>query len=166
MLSTWRALEPMALAVYQDGVAYESSTTHPGRDAGTAFACVHVRARWSCPAVPAILDHGTHEDRYVRGDGQLHVISWCTCRAPPRCHCDGDSWWACRGSRMETRIVAFLLAGYTLLTALLFHHDFSDQNQMLNFLKNVSIAGGFLLVLANGAGPISLDARRTGDSTN
>jgi uncharacterized membrane protein YphA (DoxX/SURF4 family) len=37
---------------------------------------------------------------------------------------------------------------------------------MLNFPENVSIAGGFLLVLANGAGPISLDARRTGDSTN
>jgi putative oxidoreductase len=66
----------------------------------------------------------------------------------------------------KTRVVAFLLAGYSLLTALIFHHDFSDQNQMLNFLKNVSIAGGFLLVLANGAGPISLDARRTGDSTN
>jgi putative oxidoreductase len=53
-----------------------------------------------------------------------------------------------------------------MLTALIFHHDFSDQNQMLMFLKNVSIAGGFLLVLANDAGPISLDARQTGDSTN
>ena len=61
----------------------------------------------------------------------------------------------------KSRIVAFLLAGYTLLTALLFHRDLSDPNQMLMFLKNVSIAGGFLLVLANGAGPISLDARRT-----
>jgi putative oxidoreductase len=61
----------------------------------------------------------------------------------------------------KTRIVAFLLAGYTLLTALLFHHYFSDPIQMLMFLKNVSIGGGFLLVLANGAGQISLDARRT-----
>jgi putative oxidoreductase len=66
----------------------------------------------------------------------------------------------------KARVVAFLLAGYSLLTALIFHHDFSDQIQMLMFLKNVSIAGGFLLVLANGAGPISFDARRTGDSTD
>ena len=65
----------------------------------------------------------------------------------------------------KTRVVAFLLAGYSLLTALIFHHDFSDQIQMLMFLKNVSIAGGFLLVLANGAGPISLDSRRPSDST-
>lgn len=64
----------------------------------------------------------------------------------------------------KTRVVAFLLAGYTLLTALIFHHDLSDQIQNLMFLKNVSIAGGFLIVLANGAGPISLDARRTSDS--
>jgi putative oxidoreductase len=60
----------------------------------------------------------------------------------------------------KTRVVAFLLAGYSLLTALIFHHDFSDQDQMLMFLKNVSIAGGFLLLLANGPGLISLDARR------
>jgi putative oxidoreductase len=66
----------------------------------------------------------------------------------------------------KTRIVAFFLAGYSLLTALIFHHDFSDQIQMLMFLKNVSIAGGFLLVLANGAGPISLDARQTRDSAD
>jgi putative oxidoreductase len=66
----------------------------------------------------------------------------------------------------KTRVVAFLLAGYSLLTALIFHHDFSDQIQMLMFLKNVSIAGGFLLVLVNGAGPISLDARRTSDSSD
>ena len=66
----------------------------------------------------------------------------------------------------KTRIVALLLAGYTLLTALLFHRDFSNQDQMLMFLKNVSIAGGFLLLFANGAGPISLDARRKRDSTD
>ena len=66
----------------------------------------------------------------------------------------------------KTRVVAFLLAGYSLLTAQIFHHDFSDQGQMLMFLKNVSIAGGFLLLFANGAGPISLDARRKRGSTD
>lgn len=61
----------------------------------------------------------------------------------------------------QTRIVAFLLAGYALLTALLFHNNFGDQVQMIMFLKNVSIAGAFLLLVANGAGPLSLDRRFT-----
>lgn len=60
----------------------------------------------------------------------------------------------------QTRIVAFLLAGFTLLSALIFHMHFADHTQMLMFMKNVSIAGGFLLLVANGAGPLSLDARR------
>jgi putative oxidoreductase len=59
----------------------------------------------------------------------------------------------------NTRIVAFLLAGFTLLSALLFHNDFANQMQMIMFLKNVSIAGGFLLLVAHGAGPLSLDRR-------
>jgi len=59
----------------------------------------------------------------------------------------------------QTRIIAFLLAGYTLLAALIFHTNFADQIEMIMFLKNVSIAGGFLLLVANGAGPLSLDRR-------
>lgn len=57
----------------------------------------------------------------------------------------------------KTRIVAFLLAGFTLLTGILFHNNFADQVQMIMFLKNVSIAGAFLLLTVHGAGPISLD---------
>lgn len=59
----------------------------------------------------------------------------------------------------QTRIIAFLLAGYTLLAALIFHTNFADQIEMIMFLKNVSIAGGFLLLVANGAGRLSLDRR-------
>lgn len=59
----------------------------------------------------------------------------------------------------RTRPVAFLLAGFSLVSALLFHNDFANQIQMVMFLKNVSIAGGFLLLVAHGAGPISLDRR-------
>lgn len=59
----------------------------------------------------------------------------------------------------RTRVVAFLLAGFTLLTALVFHSHFGDQNQMNHFLKNVAIAGGFLLLVVHGAGPLSLDRR-------
>lgn len=60
----------------------------------------------------------------------------------------------------KTRIVAALLAGFSLLTAIAFHRHFADQNQLMHFLKNVSIAGGFLLLVAHGAGPWSLDQRR------
>ncbi|WP_448097285.1 DoxX family protein [Luteibacter yeojuensis] len=59
----------------------------------------------------------------------------------------------------KTRIVAVLLAGFTLLTGIVFHHDFADQIQTIMFMKNVSIAGAFLLLAANGAGRFSLDAR-------
>jgi putative oxidoreductase len=59
----------------------------------------------------------------------------------------------------QTRIVAFLLAGFTLLSAALFHNNLGDQVQMVMFLKNVSIAGGFLILVANGPGVLSLDHR-------
>src|SRR5580700_8074573 len=59
----------------------------------------------------------------------------------------------------KTRVVAFLLAGFSLLTAVAFHNNLADQTQMIMFLKNLSIAGGFLLLVANGAGPLSLDRR-------
>ena len=57
----------------------------------------------------------------------------------------------------KTRTVAVLLAGFSLLTAITFHRNFADQIQLTNFLKNVSIAGGFLLLAANGPGLVSID---------
>jgi putative oxidoreductase len=60
----------------------------------------------------------------------------------------------------KTRAAAALLAGFSLLTAVVFHNNFADQTQMIMFLKNVAIAGGFLLLVARGAGPVSLDGRR------
>jgi putative oxidoreductase len=59
----------------------------------------------------------------------------------------------------KTRVTALLLAGYALLTALILHTNFADQIQIIMFLKNVSIAGGFLLLVANGAGRLSFDRR-------
>lgn len=57
----------------------------------------------------------------------------------------------------RTRLTAFLLAGFTLLAGLIFHHHFADQMQMIMFLKDLAITGGFLLLVVHGAGRWSLD---------
>lgn len=58
-----------------------------------------------------------------------------------------------------TRWVAIVMALFTLASGVLFHlPHYSDQMQAINFWKNVSIAGGFLVLAASGAGEFSLDA--------
>ncbi|MDH3630142.1 MAG: DoxX family protein [Gammaproteobacteria bacterium] len=52
----------------------------------------------------------------------------------------------------QTRFAALLLAGFTLLAAVLFHSDFSQQMQTILFMKNIGLAGGFLLLVAQGPG--------------
>lgn len=60
----------------------------------------------------------------------------------------------------RTRIVAAVLAVFSIATALAFHSALGDQNQFIHFFKNVAIAGGLLNVIALGGGAWSLDARR------
>jgi putative oxidoreductase len=60
----------------------------------------------------------------------------------------------------RTRLVASVLAVFSLATALAFHSALGDQNQFIHFFKNVAIAGGLLNVVALGGGAWSLDARR------
>jgi putative oxidoreductase len=60
----------------------------------------------------------------------------------------------------HTRLAAFLLAGFTLLSGILFHGNIGDQMQMIMFMKNVAIAGGFMMIVALGAGPWSIDNRK------
>jgi putative oxidoreductase len=59
----------------------------------------------------------------------------------------------------RARIVAGVLALFCLATALSFHSNFADQNQMIHFLKNVMMAGGLLQIVAFGAGALSIDNR-------
>ena len=59
----------------------------------------------------------------------------------------------------KARIFSFLLAGFCMLSAIVFHSNFADQNEMINFMKNIAIAGGFLTITINGAGSFSLDGR-------
>lgn len=60
----------------------------------------------------------------------------------------------------QTRWAAAVLAIFTIAAALAFHNNFADQNQFINFFKNIAMTGGLLQVIAFGAGRFSLDARR------
>ncbi len=59
----------------------------------------------------------------------------------------------------QTRIVAAALAGFSIIAALLFHADPSDQIQMIMLMKNFAIAGGLFYVIGFGAGSLSIDAK-------
>ena len=56
-----------------------------------------------------------------------------------------------------TRLLALLLAAFCILAALLFHAGSPDMVQQIMFLKNLGLAGGFLFLVANGAGRLSVD---------
>ena len=58
-----------------------------------------------------------------------------------------------------TRYTALALAGFTILSAVLFHGNVDDPSQQIQFMKNLAIAGGFLFLVAHGAGKLSLDHR-------
>lgn len=57
----------------------------------------------------------------------------------------------------KTRWTAIALAGFSLASAGIFHNNVGDQIQMIMFMKNIAIAGGFLLLAAHGAGAYSID---------
>ena len=60
----------------------------------------------------------------------------------------------------HARLASFLLAGFSLLSGLLFHANFADPVQTILFMKNVALAGGFLMIVSHGAGPFSVDNLR------
>lgn len=59
-----------------------------------------------------------------------------------------------------TRWTALAFAGFCVLAALLFHFKPDDQMQMISFMKNITIAGGFLVLAGAGPGALALDNRR------
>jgi putative oxidoreductase len=59
----------------------------------------------------------------------------------------------------KTRPAALVLAGFCFVSAVLFHFDTGDTNEMINFMKNFAMAGGLLVIAVRGAGPWSIDAR-------
>jgi putative oxidoreductase len=59
----------------------------------------------------------------------------------------------------KTRLVAAVLAAFSVVTAIAFHGAIGDQNQFIHLLKNFAMAGGLLQVVAFGAGAFSIDNR-------
>jgi putative oxidoreductase len=67
----------------------------------------------------------------------------------------------------RARWAAIILAVWSVVTAIFFHRNFSDQNMMIHFMKNLMIAGGLLQIAHFGAGRISVDNRiNKGKSAN
>ena len=59
----------------------------------------------------------------------------------------------------KTKFSAMILALFAISLAIIFHTDFSNQMQLMSFLKNFAIAGGFLIIFVRGAGKYSIDQR-------
>ena len=57
----------------------------------------------------------------------------------------------------KTKLAAGLLSLFCIATAFIFHNDFANQMQLTSFLKNIPLAGGFLILFVNGAKGFSLD---------
>ena len=60
----------------------------------------------------------------------------------------------------KTQISAILLAIFSITTAIIFHTDFGNQMQIVAFLKNLGLAGGFLFIVANGTKDWSIDKEK------
>ncbi len=64
----------------------------------------------------------------------------------------------------KARLFAIIIAGFSILSALMFHQFWLDESQMNPFMKNIAMAGGFLMIFAHGPGAYSVDGatpRRT-----
>ena len=57
----------------------------------------------------------------------------------------------------KAKLAAGLLSLFCITTAVIFHNDFTNQMQFTSFLKNIALAGGFLILFVNGAKDFSLD---------
>jgi putative oxidoreductase len=55
------------------------------------------------------------------------------------------------------RPVAMLLAGRCVLTAVIFHTEWSNLDQLMNFFKNMTMAARFLMLAKNGSWSASID---------
>ena len=66
----------------------------------------------------------------------------------------------------QTKIAALVIAIFTIVVAIIFHTNFDDQMQFINFFKDIAIAGGFIIIFVNGAGKFSVDYKLKSNKTN
>lgn len=64
-----------------------------------------------------------------------------------------------------TRVAAGVLAVFSLVAGVLLYGDFTDQNQFIQLSKHAVMAGGYLMLVATGAGAFSVDALRRAPET-
>jgi putative oxidoreductase len=57
----------------------------------------------------------------------------------------------------KARLISLLFVGFNIVSALLFHQFWNDESQMNPFMKNIAMAGGFLMIFAHGPGAYSVD---------
>lgn len=60
----------------------------------------------------------------------------------------------------QTKWIAYALAGFSVVSAVIFHNNLGDQTHMIMFMKNFAMAGGLLLLAEHGAGAFSMDNRK------
>lgn len=60
----------------------------------------------------------------------------------------------------QTKLAAYALAVFCVVSGAIFHNNFGDQIQFILFMKNLAMAGGFLALAVSGPGSISVDAKR------
>ena len=66
----------------------------------------------------------------------------------------------------QTKIAALVMMIFTIIVAIIFHTNFDDQMQFINFFKDIAIAGGFIIIFVNGAGKFSVDYKLKSNKTN
>ncbi len=64
-----------------------------------------------------------------------------------------------------TRWAAFLLGGFCIIAASLYHNELANPGELASFTKDFATAGGYLFLWKFGPGRYSLDAWRTGSKT-
>ncbi len=59
----------------------------------------------------------------------------------------------------QTKVAAAALSLFCIATAIIFHNDLGDQMQLIAFMKNIALAGGFLFLVVNGSRGFCLDKK-------
>jgi hypothetical protein len=121
---------------------------------------------WSCVVWPAAIGHDLSRERFPEARG---LWRHCCLHGPRKPALSFGAaiiaiFVECVGGiglviGYQTRLTGTILAVWCIATAFVDHADFSDTDQMINFLKNVAMAGGFLQLVAFGAG-LMRDAAR------